>query len=229
MAKLSGQPIICDSSSLISLTDSCFVRALYFLKRRFSGKFFIPPSVEEECVSRPRRLMQHAMHALRLRRAINDRVIEVVCSPDRKSTSEVRFLANSTFFAGGTPLKLLHEGESEVLALAEELSVNCILMDERTTRMMVESPEGLRTLLARELRREITINEENLASFLRLAKGFTFFRSSELLLLAAEKGFFADYGELEAEAVEAALYKLKFAGCSVGFNEIEAYFARKGK
>lgn len=229
MARLSGQPIICDSSALISLTDSCFVRALYFLKRRFSGKFFIPPSVEEECVGRPRRLMQHAMHALRLRRAINDGIIEVVGSPDRKSTNEVRFLANNTFFAGGTPIRLLHEGESEVLSLAEELSVNCILMDERTTRMLVESPEALRTLLSRELKREITVDEGNLSSFLRFTKGFTFFRSSELLLLASEKGFFSDYGELEQEAVEAALYKLKFAGCAVGFTEIEAYFARKGK
>lgn len=227
MAKLSGQPIICDSSALISLTDSCFVHVLYFLKKRFSGKFIIPPSVEYECVEHPRKMMAHAMHALRLRRAINDGVIEVASAPERRDCQEARFLANSIYYADGTPVQLLHEGESEVLALSFEAGIQNILIDERTTRMMAESPEELSSLLKRELHRNITINEENASSFSRLVRGMRFFRSSELILLAAEKGFFEDYGELEREAIEAALYKLKYAGCAVGFGEIEAYLGRK--
>lgn len=229
MPKLSGQPIICDSSSLISLTDSCFVHALYFLKKRFSGKFLIPPSVEYECVDHPRKMMAHAMHALRLKRAINDGIIEVVRAADHQTVHELRFMANNTYFAAGTPVQLLHEGESEVLALANELSVENLLMDERTTRMMVESPDALAVLLERELHRPITVNEENALAFSRFTRGMRFFRSSELILLAAEKGFFADYNGLEREAIEAALYKLKYAGCAVGFSEIEGYFAKKKK
>ena len=227
MAKLSGQPIICDASSLISLTDSCFVHALYFLKKRFSGKFIISPSVEYECVEHPRTIAAHAMHALRLKRAINDGIIEPVPESRPSSVQEIRFIANNIFFASGTPIRLLHEGETEVLALANELGVNNLLVDERTTRMMVESPSTMHEILERELHREISVNEENLSSFSRFTKGLRFFRSSEIILLAAEKGFFRDYGELEREAIEAALHKLKYSGCAVGFSEISGYLSKK--
>ena len=227
MPKLSGQPIICDSSSLISLTDSCFVHALYFLKNKFGGKFIIPPSVESECVENPRRIAAHAMHALRLKRAINDGIIEIVPTVSQRTIQEIRFFANNLYYAAGTPIRLLHEGESEVLAIANETEVKNILMDERTTRMLVESPETLLTHLEHELHRPITINDENMQSFSRFTRGFRFFRSSEIMLMASEKGFFADYGGLEREAIQAALYKLKYAGCAVGFSEIDGYFAKK--
>jgi hypothetical protein len=223
MPKLSGQSMICDASSLISLTDSCFIHALYFLKRRYKGSFIIPPSVEYECVEHPRTMKTHAIHAIRLKRAINEGVVEVVNLEEAGKVHEIRFMANNSFYAGGTPLRLLQEGETEMLALAQETGVQNLLIDERTTRMLAEDPESLRTHLEMELRRPVTSNEENLSAFSRLTRGMRFFRSSELLLLAFEKGYFADYRELEKEAIEAALYKLKYAGCAVGFNEIGDY------
>jgi len=59
--------------------------------------------------------------------------------------------------------------------------------------------------------------------------GIRFFRSSELLLLAYEKGYFADYGKLKEDAIEASLYKLKYSGCAVGFGEISDYISRNVK
>jgi hypothetical protein len=186
--------------------------------------------VTRECIDQPRKLLPHAIHALRLKRAMNDGIIEEVPAPEKSTIEELRFMANSIFYANGTPIRLLHEGETEVLALANELAVSNILMDERTTRMLVEAPFELQQLLAREFRREITVNDEHLQSFSRFTRGMRFFRSSEMLLLAAEKGFFADYNGLEKEAIEAAVYKLKYAGCAVGFGELEGYFSkRKGQ
>ncbi|MFA5930439.1 MAG: hypothetical protein WC861_06165 [Candidatus Micrarchaeia archaeon] len=244
MAKLSGQSIVCDSSSLISLTDSCFVHAIYFLKKKFGGKFIIPPSVERECVEQPMHIRNYALHAIRLKRAIAENMIDVVeakgqpeAAPKGKmaladkgatdrGAEEIRFIANNIFSAEGTPLKLLHAGEADVLALALELGVDNILMDERTTRMLVEDPEALRQHLESELGRQIGINDEKMSAFSRATRRLRFFRSTELLLLAYEKGYFADYGELEREAVEASLYKLKYSGCAIGFGEIGEY-ARK--
>ena len=226
MAKLSGQSMVCDSSSLISLTDSCFMHVMYFLRKKFKGAFIIPPSVEYECVTHPMSMKMHAMHALRLKRAIKDGTIEVVQVPDSKETQELRFLANNLFYASGTPLQLIQAGETEMLALARQVGVQNMLVDERTVRMLAEDPESLRIHLEEEFHRPITTNEENLSSFSRLTKGFRFFRSSELLLLAYEKGYFADYGELEKDAVEAALYKLKYSGCAVGFSEIGEYVGK---
>jgi hypothetical protein len=223
MPKLSGQSMICDSSALISLTDSCFVHALYFLKRKHKGSFIIPPSVQYECVEHPMQMRMHAIHAIRLKRAVADGTIEVVDLPISEKVAEIRWTANNLFFAGGTPLKLLQAGETEMLALANEIGVQNLLIDERTTRMLSEDPEALRLHLEEEFHRPLSVNEENLSNFLRYTKNMRFFRSSELLLLAYERGYFKEYGELEKEALEAALFRLKYAGCAVGMGELEGY------
>ncbi len=226
MAKLSGQSIVCDSSSLISLTDSCFIHVIYFLKKKYRGRFIIPPSVEKECVEQPMHIKNYALHAIRLKRAIAENMIDVVGAKAQPAAEEIRFIANNIFHAEGTPLRLLHPGEADVLSLAIELGVDNILMDERTTRMLVEDPESLRQHLEHELGKQIGINDESLSAFSRATRKLRFFRSTELLLLAHELGYFADYGELEREAVEASLYKLKYSGCAIGFEEIGDY-ARK--
>ena len=226
MAKLSGQSIVCDSSSLISLTDSCFIHIVYFLKKKYSGRFIIPSSVEKECVEQPMHIRNYALHAIRLKRAIAENMIDVVEAKNAKAAQELKFIANSVFHVEGTPLRLLHEGEADVISLALELGVDNVLMDERTCRMLVEDPEALRQHLEHELGRQIGINDESLSAFSRATRRLRFFRSTELLLLAHEKGYFSDYGELEREAVEASLYKLKYSGCAIGFGEIGEY-ARK--
>ena len=202
------------------------MHALYFLKRKHKGSFLIPPSVEYECVDHPMNLRMHSLFALRLKRAIMDGIIDVVDVPSRKRVEEIKWVANNSFYASGTPLHLVHGGEAEMLALAADSGVQNLLIDERTTRMLAEDHESLRLHLEREFSRTITVDEGNLSAFLRLTRGMRFFRSSELLLLAYEKGYFADYGELEAEAIEAALYRLKYSGCAVGMNEIEEYVGK---
>jgi len=223
LAKLSGQSIVCDASSLISLTDSCFVHVIYFLKKRHKGHFIIPPTVERECVAQPMQLRMHALHAIRLKRAILDGMIDVVSLGSKKKADEIKWIANNIFYANGTPLRLLHQGEAEMLTLAQESGVDNLLIDERTTRMLSEDPESLRLHLEREFRRPISVDSDNLSAFSRLTHGMRFFRSSELLLLSYEKGYFADYGKLEKEAIEASLYRLKYAGCAIGMGEIDDY------
>ncbi|MEM4634113.1 MAG: hypothetical protein QW275_03085 [Candidatus Anstonellaceae archaeon] len=216
--------MVCDSSSLISLTDSCFIHVLYFLKKKHSSAFLLTPYVEHECISHPMNLKMHSLFALRLKRAILDGILDIVPLPSNQTLQEIKWAANNSFYAGGTPLRLLHEGEAEALALAAEAGVQNILIDERTTRMLAEDYETLRLHLEREFSTKITVDEANLSSFLGYTKKMRFFRSSELLLLAYEKGYFSDYGELEKDAIKAALYRLKYAGCSVGIGEIEDYF-----
>ena len=223
MPKLSGQSLVCDSSSLISLTDSCFVHVFYFLKRKFKGCFLIPDSVEYECVQHPMQMRMHALHAVRLKRAILDGAITLEPLSSREKSNEIKWLANNLFYAGGTPLRLLHEGEADMIALALETGVSNLLVDERTTRLLAEDPEALRKHLELELSRPITADEANLSAFSRIVKGMRFFRSSELLILAYERGYFKEYKELEEDAIEAALYRLKYAGCAVGMGEIEDY------
>jgi hypothetical protein len=45
-------------------------------------------------------------------------------------------------------------------------------------------------------------------------------------MLAYEKGYFKSFGRLQTEALEAALYKVKYSGCSISFDEIMDYVSR---
>ena len=122
-------------------------------------------------------------------------------------------------------MQLVHQGEAEVLAAAAELGVNDILIDERTTRMLVEAPSAIRDHMEREFGKRINFDERNLARFQDMTRGLNLIRSTELLIMAYEHGYFGEFKELERQALGAALYNLKFAGCAVGFDEIQEFMS----
>lgn len=237
--------VACDSSSLISLADACLLPALAHLRACFtpgggnggnnggaSGEFLLSRAVKRECIDTPLKLKSHTLPAIRLQLALNDGVIKVAEPRGlARRTEDVLWVANNIFFEEGKPVPLMHEGEAETLALALELGLKNVLIDERTMRMLVEKPELLRGHMASEFRRDIRVNEKYLERFRRMASGLNIFRSSELLIVAFEHGYFKRYRELEGRALEAALYGVKFAGCSISFEEIGEYakgFSRKG-
>ncbi len=213
--------IICDSSSLISITDSCFIHTLYLLQKSFDGQFIIPPSVQYECVDHPRRVRMHAIYALRLARAVKDGILKVVAPRDKGLMGQLLTLANNSFMVEGKPLELIQEGETECLALAIETGVRDLLVDERTTRVLIESPDEFTAHLRQEFGPRLKVNSENLETFLSLCHSLRFYRSNEIVLLAYEKGYFRDYGPMETEALEAALYRIKYSGCALTASEIE--------
>lgn len=217
--------ILCDSSALISITDACFIHTLYMLKKSFRGQFIIPPSVQFEIVDHPRRVRMHAIYALRLARAIADGILTVVPLRERGQMTQILDLANQSFWVEGKPLELLQAGETECLALALETGVRDVLVDERTTRAMIESPDEFTEHLKKEFGPRLRVNSKNLETFVSLFRDVRFYRSSEVLLMAYEKGYFDDYGAMKEEALEAALYRLKYSGCALTTAEIEQLVA----
>lgn len=219
----SHNSIVCDASSLISLTDSCLLGALSEVKKYLNGDFLIPESVKYECIDYPLRIKSHTLPALRLKQAVNEGILTPIDTKELKGKNKILSVVNNIFYIDGKALKLVHEGEGEMLALAEELGINNILIDERTTRMMVEAPFALKEHLENEFRKKVFINNEYLSEFIEITKNLNIFRSSELVIIAYEKGYFRNYGELEKFAVEASLYALKFAGCGISFEEIREF------
>ena len=217
--------VLADASTLISLTSSCLLHSLKFFHEKFGVRFFIPQSVEYEAVTRPLSLKVkiHRFSALRIKKMINEDLIHVVEDNLEKETRELMKLGNSVFYARGKPLNLFHKGEVEMLALARKLDMGSLLMDERTTRILIEEPDALRMHLQHEFKTNILINRNNLSKFLSGLSHMEVVRSTELIYLAYKNGFFSNYDELEAEAAEAALYKLKYSGCAISFKELEEY------
>ena len=216
--------VVCDSSSLISLSDSCLLWIVSELSESFNGIFIIPKTVEYETITHSLEIKSHTLGAIRLKKLLLDGVIKVVETPNvGQLTSELLYLGNNVFSMSGKPLKIIHEGETETLALAIESGLINILIDERTTRMLIEAPLHLKAHMEEEFKKKIKLNEKKLNKFLSMTSRLNLFRSTELAIVGYEKGLFKDYGEFEKPAIEAALYGLKLTGCGISFSEIEEF------
>ena len=220
--------LICDSSSLISITDACLDTIFPYLTNRFKLKFIVPPSVEYETVTHPlaANLKQYAFSALKIKHAIYKNNLSKWEEPSidiKQKTEEILKIANNMFYLNGKPLRLIHLGETEALAMAKMYDLNHLLIDERTTRMLIEAPFKLKEHLEDEFKLNIMVGRDNLQKFTEIARGIQCIRSRELLILAYENGYFDDYKEMKTEIIEAYLYKIKLSGCSIRFDEISEF------
>ncbi len=217
--------ILCDSGSFISLTTSCLDPILYFLSEKFHVRFVIPAVVRHETVTYPleKGLKQYAFSAIKIKEAIKDGVISAVDVDVSMQGERLLRAANNIFYVKGRPLQLIQRGEAEMLALARELDVRDILIDERTARMLIEAPLSMKDHLAEEFGVNVMLDRKALNDFGSYVKGMSAMRSSELVMVAYENGYFDHFDELKHEALEAALYKVRFSGCSIRFDEIEEY------
>lgn len=230
---MKSRDIICDSGALISLTSGCLDNLLYFFAENYHVRFVIPPSVEYETVTRPleSNLRKYLFSAVRIKDAINDGIIVKVDAQLADKTRKLMNAANNMFYLKGKPFRLIQTGESEMLVLAKELGIEYILIDERTTRMLIEAPLKLKEHLEHEFAVTVMVNKTNLKYLTPEISSLRAIRSSELVMLAYEKGYFRNFQKLKKEALEAALYKMKYSGCSISFDEIHAYvnsIARSG-
>jgi len=215
--------VICDASSLISLSDSCLLDTLRTVREHLDGSFYISPEVEYECISHPTRIKEYALPALRLRDAVQSGVITLLARTRATTAGDILDLANNVFSINGRPLKILQAGEADMLALAKDLEIMNILIDERTTRLLIEAPLDLHKHFEAEFHKAVRINDDALSRFRKLTNDMSIFRSSEIVVMAYELGHFDRYAGMQAGMLEAALYAIKFAGCGISFEEIEEY------
>lgn len=227
MPKNYSSNIICDSSSLISLVDTGMISLLYMLKERLNGQFLITDGIRDEIVSRPIQSKKYSFGAVVIQKAINDGVLVVLETEFLKKTAqEIMNMTNNTFVLNGKPLNLIHAGEAEILSLMVETNSRTLLIDEKTTRLFIENPEKLYQHLLTQYRGELKMNRTKLVDFKSMFKDTRILRSVELLGIGYMYGFFKQYGPLEKEALKAATYAVKFAGCGVSFEEIEEFLRK---
>jgi hypothetical protein len=222
-----AKDILCDSGVLISLTAGCLDGILHFFAEKHDMRFVIPPSVEYESVTKPLRsdLKKHLFSAIRIKDAIEDGIVVVIDAKVEDKAQRIMNSANNMFYVKGKPLRLIHIGESEMLALALELGIPNILIDERTTRMLIEAPFRLKEHLEKEFSVNVMVNKNSYRELESKISSLKALRSSELVVLAYEMGYFRNFESLQKNALEAALYKMKFSGCSISFDEINGYIS----
>ena len=137
--------------------------------------------------------------------------------------------ANHTFKAHNAYIQIVQPGEMQVLASAQLLDAKAVVIDERTTRMLVEQPEQLGNLMRSKLHTPIFTDYEKLNKLKKLLYGIKVIRSVELATLAYEYKILnkyivpserKTYRGLNRELLDSVLWGLKLRGCSVSQSEI---------
>jgi hypothetical protein len=215
--------LIFDASTLITFSMNGMLNELKKLRKGFDGKFLITKDVLRETVDKPSKIPRFKLEALRVKRLVTDKTLEmpnsVGVSSDLivKKTEEFKEIANSTFESTKKMIHLIDSGEASCLALSRILDEkgveNVIAVDERTTRVIGEKPENLKKIMEGKLHTQLTSKKENYKFF----KGFKFIRSAELVYVMYKKGII----DVKDGELDALLYAMKYKGCAISRDEIE--------
>ncbi len=217
--------IVFDSSAVISISEKCFIEILEKLANSSKAEFLIPRSVYYEIVEHPLQIKRFELNAIRIKKAVDSGWLKVMPRDEetQRQMQKIIETANNVFFANGKPINLIQEGEAEAFALAKKTGAKAIAIDERTARMLLEDPMRLKQRLERGIEKKIVFDNQKISELKKMLSGIEIVRSSELIALCFEKGFFADELGQTKQALEAALFAMKYSGCSVTEKEICDY------
>lgn len=230
--------LVFDTSTIISIATNNLLWVLPELKKRFKGEFYIAPSVKQEVIDKPINTNRYKLEAMQILSLVGSGQIKVFRNNTAKKTGELAELANHIFRTKDTWVRIVHAGEIESLAIAIEIHADAYVIDERNTRVLVESPELLGQLLEQKLHTKVLLNRENLEKFKAMVKGVSVIRSVDLMTVAYELGVMDVYLKKEVREIvnidlrrnllEGLLWGLRLKGCSVSSDEISEIVKMKG-
>jgi hypothetical protein len=198
------------------------------LKGRFGGQFYITEAVKKEIIDHPLQTKRFKFEAFQVIKMLKDGALDIYESPTlHQTTTRLLDTANSIYAIRGQRLKMLHYAEISVLAACMELKADAIVVDERTTRLLLENPDKIAELLRKKMYATPFVDTARLNALRAELKGIKVIRSTELAAIAYERGLLHDYvadpkfvEHPKQELLEAILWGLKLAGCAIAEKEI---------
>ncbi len=215
--------LIFDSGPIISLTMAGLLPVLEKLKKIFPGEFIITPQVKIEIIDKPLKIKKYKLEAIQVKDLLERGIIKLSSDivSDQRLESEVKKILKITNGVLRTTkdkekIKIIHKGEASCLAFSNLCRQNSVIViDERTTRILTESPEKLEKLMERKLHTPLELEFSLIKDF----KDFKFIRSTELIFLAYKKNLISM--KKDNDLLDALLYGLKFKGAAISGVEIE--------
>src|SRR3989344_3257788 len=197
--------IVFDTSSIISLVTNDLLHVLNDLKKYFGGEFYIPNSDKYELIDKPLSSKKFKLEAMMVSKFIDSGIFTVNKELD---VENLLLTANSIYSAHGKNIHILDKAEIEALALAVKMNSSVYVVDERTMRLLVEDYAKLGRLLAKKLHTRIIVNKKMLKLFKDQIGKVDIIRSTELMVVAFEKGLLNKYiGNFnKKDAVDALLW-----------------------
>lgn len=217
--------LIFDAGPIISLAMSNLLWVLEPLKQKFNGKFCITEAVKRELVDRPLETKKFKFEAIQVERLIEDGILEVTDNNFiRQESLRLLGIANGIFRAYGSYMKIVHLAEMSVAAASVSQNADAIVIDEKTTRFLIENPRVIVEILRKTLHARIAVNESNLKEFKNISRNIMIMRSTELVAVAYENGLLDRYvlkiPNARKNLLESVLWSLKLNGCAVSKDEI---------
>ena len=222
--------LIFDTGPIISLTLNNLLWILEPLKKQFKGEFYITPAVYEELINKPLSTKKYKFEALQILPYISKGILKVITNSQIKLIAkELLDNINLTFKANGNWITVVHLGEIEVVATALHFGSKNIVIDERTTRKLIEDPEGVASTLSRKLHTKIFVDREKMGYIKKELGELKVLRSTELAATAYNIGLLDRYmlederkivKDLDKAVLEGVLWGIKLNGCSIRREEI---------
>ena len=218
--------LIFDAGPVISLATNNLLWILEPLKKKFNGKFYITEAVKHELVDRPLETKKFKFEAIQVEKLVENDVLEIVDNEFiKEKTPQLLGTANQIFKAYDYYMRIVHFAEMSVIAAAVNINSEAIVIDEKTTRFLIENPRMIAEILKRTLHTPISINENNLNEFKNNAKNIKAIRSIELVTVAYEHGVLDNYitkiPDARKNLLEGVLWGVKLNGCAVSRDEID--------
>lgn len=216
--------LIFDSGPLISFALNSMLDIIPKLKKKYNGNFYIPSAVKAEVIDSPSQSKKFALESLNIKKLVIEGSIELF---ETKVYSEeiniITKLANSIFWIRDNRLNILNKGELEALVLAKNINAEAVVVDERTTRLLLENPYRLHNYLEKKFNSKIILDKGALKEFESHFSTLKIIRSVELALVSVDLGFFDEFlkEDSKEEVVKAILWALKLNGCAVSEMEIK--------
>jgi len=212
--------IVWDSGPLISLGDNCLSGIIEKLSEKHD--LIITKGVVDEIVNHPFTTKKFKLKALQLKKLIDKGVIRVVEKKGIKEQAEnVMNLTNSLLEYKGKKIKIVQRGEAESVAAYKILKADALVIDERTTRHLIEDPIKVKEYMQSRTGFKVKMNENVFKEIKKELKDINVLRSAEIVAFAYEKGLMKEC--MLKPCLEAALYAVKFSGCSITKEEISEY------
>ena len=218
--------LIFDAGPIISLATNNLLWILEPLKKEFNGKFYITEFVKRELVDNPLETKKFKFEAIQVEKLIENQILEVIDNSFiREKTPILLNFANEIFRAYDNYIKIVHYAEISVIATALNQGAQAIVLDEKTTRYLIENPKLVAEILRKTLHTPIYINENNLKEFRNTVGTIKTIRSIELVTVAYERGMLDKYvtriPNARKNLLESVLWGVKLNGCAVSKEEIE--------
>lgn len=221
--------LIFDTGPIINLTINNLLWLLDGLKEEFNGEFYITPEIYNELINKPLSTRKYKLEALQVLPYITKGTLKVYNNSTMlQMANELAKYANNSFEIEHRSIEIVHKGEMEAVAAAAFLKADAIVIDERTTRHLIENPKKIAWHLENTIHKKVFTNLENLDKLREMLNNIRVIRSTELVAIAYEKDLLKQYTENAGKVVpninkavlEGALWGVKLNGCSVKEDEI---------